>query len=178
MSTSSNRISWVLWNFAKDGSLQSFIVSLSHSFFFFFFHVKRNAVEMNKSGHLKEMYTHSRKSLFFFVVHSQRMGPDCFIFPWQIDVDDIKFVVNFDYPNCSEDYVHRIGRTGRVTKTGTAYTFFTPGNIKQASELINILREAKQQVNPKLIQMAESARGMSRGKISTVLTAYICTQEI
>ncbi|XP_076449551.1 putative ATP-dependent RNA helicase DDX5 [Babylonia areolata] len=81
-----------------------------------------------------------------------------------LDVDDIKFVVNFDYPNCSEDYVHRIGRTGRATKTGTAYTFFTPTNIKQAGELINILREAKQQVNPKLIQMAESARGMSRGR--------------
>jgi len=80
------------------------------------------------------------------------------------DVDDIKFVVNFDYPNSSEDYVHRIGRTGRATKTGTAYTFFTPGNIKQSGDLINILREAKQQVNPKLIQMAESSRGMSRGR--------------
>ncbi|KAL8567651.1 putative ATP-dependent RNA helicase ddx17 [Nucella lapillus] len=81
-----------------------------------------------------------------------------------LDVDDIKFVVNFDYPHCSEDYVHRIGRTGRATKTGTAYTFFTPANIKQAAELINILREARQQVNPKLIQMGESARGMSRGR--------------
>ncbi|PVD37618.1 hypothetical protein C0Q70_00214 [Pomacea canaliculata] len=80
------------------------------------------------------------------------------------DVDDIKFVVNFDYPNCSEDYVHRIGRTGRAHKTGTAYTFFTPSNIKQANELISILREAKQQVNPKLIQMAENARGMSKGR--------------
>ncbi|KAK7111878.1 probable ATP-dependent RNA helicase DDX17 [Littorina saxatilis] len=81
-----------------------------------------------------------------------------------LDVDDIKFVVNFDFPNSSEDYIHRIGRTGRATKTGTAYTFFTPGNIKQSNELINILREAKQQVNPKLIQMAESSRGMSRGR--------------
>lgn len=82
------------------------------------------------------------------------------------DVDDIKFVVNFDFPNSSEDYIHRIGRTGRATKTGTAYTFFTPGNIKQSNELINILREAKQQVNPKLIQMAESSRGMSRGTVT------------
>lgn len=79
-------------------------------------------------------------------------------------MDDIKFVVNFDYPNCTEDYVHRIGRTGRATKTGTAYTFFTPNNIKQAGDLINVLREAKQQVNPKLIQMAESARGLMKGE--------------
>lgn len=30
-----------------------------------------------------------------------------------LDVHDIKFVINYDYPNNSEDYVHRIGRTGR-----------------------------------------------------------------
>ncbi|GFN96911.1 ATP-dependent RNA helicase dbp2 [Plakobranchus ocellatus] len=76
-----------------------------------------------------------------------------------LDVEDIKFVINFDYPNCSEDYVHRIGRTARSSKTGTAYTLFTPGNIKQASDLISVLREAKQVVSPKLLQMAESARG-------------------
>lgn len=33
-----------------------------------------------------------------------------------LDVDDIKFVINYDYPNNSEDYVHRIGRTGRSDK--------------------------------------------------------------
>jgi superfamily II DNA/RNA helicase len=33
------------------------------------------------------------------------------------DVSDIKYVINFDYPNNSEDYVHRIGRTGRQDKT-------------------------------------------------------------
>ncbi|GFS16299.1 ATP-dependent RNA helicase DBP2 [Elysia marginata] len=76
-----------------------------------------------------------------------------------LDVEDIKFVINFDYPNSSEDYVHRIGRTARSTKTGTAYTLFTPGNIKQASDLISVLREAKQVVSPKLLQMAESSRG-------------------
>ncbi|KAK3775726.1 hypothetical protein RRG08_044784 [Elysia crispata] len=78
---------------------------------------------------------------------------------WSLkNVEDIKFVINFDYPNCSEDYVHRIGRTARSTRTGTAYTLFTPGNVKQASDLISVLREAKQVVSPKLLQMAESAR--------------------
>lgn len=60
------------------------------------------------------------------------------------DVDDVKFVINYDYPNCSEDYVHRIGRTARSNKTGTAYTFFTSNNSKQAQELIDVLQEAKQ----------------------------------
>lgn len=84
--------------------------------------------------------------------------------PDYLDVEDIKFVINFDYPNSSEDYVHRIGRTGRCTHTGTAYTFFTPGNSKQARDLIEVLQEAKQVVNPKLLQLAESSRGFGRGK--------------
>ncbi|EEC11603.1 ATP-dependent RNA helicase, putative, partial [Ixodes scapularis] len=76
-----------------------------------------------------------------------------------LDVDDIKFVINYDYPNCSEDYVHRIGRTARSNKTGTAYTFFTPHNSKQANELISVLKEANQVVNPKLYEMHEMSRG-------------------
>uniref|UniRef100_A0A672T7L5 RNA helicase n=1 Tax=Sinocyclocheilus grahami TaxID=75366 RepID=A0A672T7L5_SINGR len=70
-----------------------------------------------------------------------------------LDVEDIKFVINYDYPNNSEDYIHRIGRTARSQKTGTAYTFFTPNNMKQAHDLVSVLREANQAINPKLIQM-------------------------
>ncbi|XP_023675675.1 probable ATP-dependent RNA helicase DDX5 [Paramormyrops kingsleyae] len=80
-----------------------------------------------------------------------------------LDVEDVKFVINYDYPNSSEDYIHRIGRTARSQKTGTAYTFFTPGNMKQANDLISVLREANQAINPKLIQMAEDRGGRSRG---------------
>lgn len=76
-----------------------------------------------------------------------------------IDVEDVKFVINFDYPNNSEDYVHRIGRTGRSQATGTAYTFFTPQNAKQAADLISVLKEAKQIVSPKLLELAENFRG-------------------
>jgi ATP-dependent RNA helicase DDX5/DBP2 len=41
------------------------------------------------------------------------------------DVKDISHVFNYDYPNNSEDYVHRIGRTGRAGAHGTAITLFT-----------------------------------------------------
>lgn len=41
------------------------------------------------------------------------------------DVRNITHVLNYDYPNNSEDYIHRIGRTGRAGQTGTAITFFT-----------------------------------------------------
>ncbi|XP_054714974.1 probable ATP-dependent RNA helicase DDX5 [Uloborus diversus] len=76
-----------------------------------------------------------------------------------LDVDDIKFVINFDYPNCSEDYVHRIGRTARSNKSGTAYTFFTSANGKQANDLIGVLKEANQNINPMLHDLADCRGG-------------------
>ncbi|KAM4530881.1 putative ATP-dependent RNA helicase DDX17 isoform 2-T2 [Odontesthes bonariensis] len=76
-----------------------------------------------------------------------------------LDVEDVKFVINYDYPNSSEDYIHRIGRTARSTNKGTAYTFFTPGNLRQARELIRVLEEARQAINPKLLQLVDGGRG-------------------
>jgi len=81
-----------------------------------------------------------------------------------IDVEDIKFVINFDYPNCAEDYIHRIGRTARAERTGTAYTFFTQSNAPKAKDLIEVLKEANQVVNPKLYEMVESSKFMGRNK--------------
>jgi hypothetical protein len=59
------------------------------------------------------------------------------------DVKDIKYVINYDFPNNCEDYIHRIGRTGRAGNTGVSYTYFTADNSKQARELVGILRESK-----------------------------------
>ena len=70
-------------------------------------------------------------------------------------MDDVKFVINYDYPNNSEDYIHRIGRTGRKGASGTAYTFFTPKNSYKAQDLLDVLVEANQTINPKLREMAE-----------------------
>ncbi|XP_069022045.1 probable ATP-dependent RNA helicase DDX17 [Embiotoca jacksoni] len=80
-----------------------------------------------------------------------------------LDVEDVKFVINYDYPNSSEDYVHRIGRTARSTNKGTAYTFFTPGNLRQARDLVRVLEEARQAINPKLLQFVGSGRGGGGG---------------
>ena len=43
-----------------------------------------------------------------------------------IDVEELGHVVNFDVPVAPEDYIHRVGRTGRAEATGDAYTFFSP----------------------------------------------------
>ena len=76
-----------------------------------------------------------------------------------LDVEDVKSVINYDYPNTSEDYIHRIGRTGRCEQTGTAYTFFTPGNARQARELLAVMNEAGQTACKELHDIAKSAQG-------------------
>ncbi|XP_055603743.1 uncharacterized protein LOC129751974 [Uranotaenia lowii] len=80
-----------------------------------------------------------------------------------LDVDDVKFVINFDFPNNTEDYIHRIGRTGRSTNKGTAYTFFTPANGSKANDLIAVLKEANQYINPDLYDYARGGGGRNRG---------------
>lgn len=47
-----------------------------------------------------------------------------------IDVPDIEHVINFDVPQTREDYIHRIGRTGRAGKTGSAVTFLLNGDFE------------------------------------------------
>lgn len=71
-----------------------------------------------------------------------------------LDVDGITWVINYDYPNSSEDYIHRIGRTGRRNESGTAHTFFTENNANKARDLVAVLLEAKQEVPTELMEMA------------------------
>lgn len=52
-----------------------------------------------------------------------------------IDVSSISHIINYDIPESSDDYVHRVGRTGRMGRDGIAYTFVTP---EQGSELTRI----------------------------------------
>merc|ERR1712125_220075 len=71
-----------------------------------------------------------------------------------IDVKDIKYVINYDFPGSIEDYIHRVGRTGRAGATGSAYSFFTSDRFKMARELIGVLKEANQPVPEELERLA------------------------
>ena len=75
-----------------------------------------------------------------------------------LDVKNIKTVINFDFPSCCEDYVHRIGRTGRAGAKGTAYSFFTSENARQGKDLIKILEQSNQNVPEALRTMSYNAR--------------------
>lgn len=91
------------------------------------------------------------------------------------DVDDVKFVINYDYPINSQDYIHRIGRTGRCSQTGTAFTFFTKKNSAKAADLIKVLTDSNQAINPQLYEMTGNRGYLNnkRGNISFILFVLI-----
>ncbi|CAI9763191.1 unnamed protein product [Fraxinus pennsylvanica] len=79
-----------------------------------------------------------------------------------LDIKDIRVVINFDFPTGIEDYVHRIGRTGRAGASGLAFTFFCDQDAKHASDLVKVLNGANQRVPVEIREMA--LRGMGKVK--------------
>ena len=71
-----------------------------------------------------------------------------------LDINNVRHVINFDLPSEVDEYVHRIGRTGRAGNTGWATAFFNERNMKIAPDLIEILTEAKQIIPAKLRDIA------------------------
>merc|ERR1719370_1973655 len=63
-----------------------------------------------------------------------------------LDIPDVEVVINFSFPLTIEDYVHRIGRTGRAGKEGVAHSFFHRGDYKLAGCLVKVLKDAEQEV--------------------------------
>ncbi|CAI9616403.1 unnamed protein product [Staurois parvus] len=89
-----------------------------------------------------------------------------------LDISNVKHVINFDLPSDIEEYVHRIGRTGRVGNLGLATSFFNEKNINITKDLLDLLVEAKQEVPSWLENMAyeqhhkSSSRGRSKSRFS------------
>lgn len=75
-----------------------------------------------------------------------------------LDVKNVKFVINYDMPGQIEDYIHRIGRTGRAGTQGSAYSFFTSDKSRVAADLVKVLKEANQNVPDELMKFASQSK--------------------
>lgn len=81
-----------------------------------------------------------------------------------LDIPNVTHVINYDLPTDIDDYVHRIGRTGRAGNTGLSTAFFNRGNRGIVRDLIEILKEAHQELPDFLGNIAREGSGFSGGR--------------
>ena len=81
-----------------------------------------------------------------------------------IDIEDLDVVINFDLPNISETYVHRIGRTGRAGKKGTSFSFCSIDEKKYVVEIQKTIKKAIPVVedHPYALQRKEKAIDLNK----------------
>ncbi|XP_066216932.1 probable ATP-dependent RNA helicase DDX4 isoform X2 [Saccopteryx leptura] len=88
-----------------------------------------------------------------------------------LDIENVQHVINFDLPSAIDEYVHRIGRTGRCGNPGRAVSFFDPESDRHlAQPLVKVLSDAQQDVPAWLEEVAFSTyvpgfSGSSRGSM-------------
>ena len=80
-----------------------------------------------------------------------------------LDIPNVTMVVNYDLPTDIDDYVHRIGRTGRAGNTGNTVAFFNRGNRGIVRDMLDLLKEANQEVPAFLEAIAREAGSFGGG---------------
>lgn len=91
-----------------------------------------------------------------------------------LDVKDLILVVNYDVPNHYEDYVHRVGRTGRAGNKGWAYTFITPEEDGNAPDIVRALEASGSPVPEelKIISQAFSDKKKQGIAVNVPISGY------
>ncbi|KAG8912361.1 DEAD-box ATP-dependent RNA helicase [Tulasnella sp. 408] len=79
-----------------------------------------------------------------------------------LDIPNVTHVINYDLPSDIDDYVHRIGRTGRAGNVGVSTAFFNRNNKNIVRELIDLLKEANQEI-PEWLQSIAHERSAFGG---------------
>jgi len=83
-----------------------------------------------------------------------------------LDINSISHVINFDVPNNPEDYIHRIGRTGRAGNKGTSITLFSEEDKEMIEDLIvSAVNQALQSANKAAEEKMSSLTGGISSKI-------------
>ncbi|KAK9693539.1 RNA-dependent ATPase, partial [Basidiobolus ranarum] len=75
-----------------------------------------------------------------------------------LDIPNVEYVINVTFPLTIDEYVHRIGRTGRAGKKGIAHTLFTPHDKAHSGSLINVLKSANQTVPDNLFKFGTTVK--------------------
>ena len=92
-----------------------------------------------------------------------------------LDVERISHVINFDIPNDTEAYVHRIGRTGRAGRSGEAILFVAP---RERHLLRAIEKATRQQIEPMELPSAETVNDKRIAKFTQRITDTLATRDL
>ncbi|KAI6171942.1 DEAD/DEAH box helicase [Aphelenchoides besseyi] len=127
-----------------------------------FFHTRRRVIEAEAelSGQFQTLAIHGDKQQVERdrVMQEFRHGEARVLFGTDVvsrglDICDVRAVINYDYPSNIEQYVHRIGRSARHNRRGTAYTFLTRTDVRQVEDLIQVLKQAEQKIPAELLAL-------------------------
>lgn len=83
-----------------------------------------------------------------------------------VDLPNVEHVINYTFPLTIEDYVHRIGRTGRGDSVGNSWTFFTTADKAHAGALVKVLQTAKQEVPKDMFQFSLATKRKGGAQLS------------
>ncbi|KAG4302773.1 hypothetical protein PCK1_000933 [Pneumocystis canis] len=83
-----------------------------------------------------------------------------------LDIPNVTHVINYDLPTDIDDYVHRIGRTGRAGNTGISTAFFNRGNKSIVRDLLELLKEANQEI-PSFLESILRENNTCNGRSNT-----------
>jgi ATP-dependent RNA helicase DDX3X len=169
-STSSNITQRIVWADEHDKlpGLVNILESNSQQLVLVFVETRRSCDELERylqqknfpaiSIHGKKSQSERERALQQFRSGQKQILVATAVAARGLDISNVKMVVNFDVPNDIDDYVHRIGRTGRAGTCGEAISFFNEKNRPLANELLNLLKEA-QQIVPDFLQRMADSRG-------------------
>ncbi|XP_077672410.1 putative ATP-dependent RNA helicase DDX4 isoform X2 [Eretmochelys imbricata] len=95
-----------------------------------------------------------------------------------LDIENVQHVINFDLPSTIDEYVHRIGRTGRCGNIGKAISFFdSVSDSHIAQPLLKVLSDAQQEVPSWLEEIAFSAHGTGFSNLRGNIFASVDTRK-
>ncbi|MBV1916264.1 MAG: DEAD/DEAH box helicase [Pseudomonadales bacterium] len=120
--------------------------------------IKSAAIHGNKSQAART------KALADFKAGSVRVLVATDIAARGLDIEQLPQVVNFDLPNVPEDYVHRIGRTGRAGATGQAVSLVSADEFKQLSDIERLIKELLQR---KIVDGFDPAHALPESRLNT-----------
>ncbi|KAL2914623.1 RNA-dependent ATPase rok1 [Polyrhizophydium stewartii] len=79
-----------------------------------------------------------------------------------IDFKGVNLVINYDFPQSVQSYVHRIGRTGRAGRAGEAVTYFTKEDAPYLKTIVNVMKESGCDVPDWMLQLKNPTKSMKK----------------